>query len=318
MIAAAMPRTMTLVAMTACLAIHAEERMKIVVTSFPLYDWTRQVIGETPNRFDIEFLQKNGTDLHSYQPTSIDLVKVAQCDLFVCIGGESDEWSKRALVQKDNPRRRTLNLLKVLGSAAKMEEDHCNEHHHSDKHHHNDEHNNPDEHIWLSLRHAVKLSAAIAKELSSLDPANATNYINNANAYNTKLTALDRAYADAIAKSAHKTLLVADRFPFRYLADDYGLAYFAAFPGCSAESEASFKTIAFLAQKADALELPAILTLESSNGKIAKTVRNATKRRDQQILKLDSLQSVDEAHAKTVTYLDVMTRNLATLKAALN
>ena len=194
MIAAAMLGTMTLVAMTACLAIHAEERMKIVVTSFPLYDWTRQVIGETPNRFDLEFLQKNGTDLHSYQPTSIDLVKVAQCDLFVCIGGESDEWSKRALVQKDNPRRRTLNLLKVLGSAAKKEDDHDN------AHHHDEEHDSPDEHIWLSLRHAAKLSAAIAKELSALD----------------------------------------------------------------------------------------------------------------------SLQSVDEAHAKTVTYLDVMTRNLATLKAALN
>ena len=311
-------RTITVAAMMASLAIHAEERMKIVVTSFPLYDWTRQVIGETPNRFDLEFLQKNGTDLHSYQPTSIDLVKVARCDLFICIGGESDEWSKRALMQKDTPRRRTLNLLKVLGTAAKMEEDHCNEHHHSDKHHHNDEHNNPDEHIWLSLRHAAKLSTAIAKELAVLDPVNATNYLKNAKAYNAKLTALDRAYADAIAKSAHKTLLFADRFPFRYLADDYGLAYFAAFPGCSAESEASFKTIAFLAQKADALELPAILTLESSNGKIAKTVRAATKRRNQQILKLDSLQSVDEAHAKTVTYLDAMTRNLATLKIALN
>ena len=84
-------RTTTVAAMMACFAIHAGERMKIVVTSFPLYDWTRQVIGETPNRFDLEFLQKNGTDLHSYQPTSIDLVKVAQCDLFVCIGGESDE-----------------------------------------------------------------------------------------------------------------------------------------------------------------------------------------------------------------------------------
>jgi zinc transport system substrate-binding protein len=311
-------RTITVAAMMASFAIHAEERMKIVVTSFPLYDWTRQVAGETSNRFDLEFLQKNGTDLHSYQPTSIDLVKVARCDLFICIGGESDEWSKRALMQKDNPRRRTLNLLKVLGAAVKMEEDHGNEHHHGDKHHHDDEHNNPDEHIWLSLRHAAKLSSAIAKELSSLDPENATNYLNNVNAYNAKLTALDRAYADTIAQSVHKTLLVADRFPFRYLADDYGLAYFAAFPGCSAESEASFKTIAFLAQKADALELPAILTLESSNGKIAKTVRNATKQRAQKILTLDSLQSVDEAHAKTVTYLDVMTRNLATLKSALN
>ncbi len=312
MFATTLLKPMALVAMTASLAIHAEESMKIVVTSFPLYDWTRQVIGETPNRFDLEFLQKSGTDLHSYQPTSIDLMKIARCDLFVCIGGESDEWSKRALLQKDNPRRRTLILLKVLGAAAKTEEDH------DDTHHHGKEHHNPDEHIWLSLRHAAKLSAAIAKELAALDLANATSYLENAKAYGAKLTALDRAYSDAVAKSAHKTLLVADRFPFRYLADDYGLAYFAAFPGCSAESEASFKTIAFLAQKADALKLPAILTLESSNGKIADTVRNATRRRNQKILALDSLQSVDATHAKTVTYLDVMTRNLATLKAALN
>ena len=236
--------------------------------------------------------------------------------------GEYDKISAARQGQKgipeDNPRRRSVNLLKVLGSAVKTEEYHENGHHHGEKHRHNDEHDNPDEHIWLSLRHAAKLSAAIAKELAALDPANTTNYLKNANAYNAKLTALDRAYAETIAKSAHKTLLVADRFPFRYLADDYGLAYFAAFPGCSAESEASFKTIAFLAQKADALELPAILTLESSNGKIAKTVRNATKRHNQKILTLDSLQSVDEAHAKTVTYLDVTTRNLATLKAALN
>ena len=305
MIATVLLRTMAIAAMAACLAVHAEDRMKIVATSFPIYDWTRQVIGETPRRFDLEFLQKNGTDLHSYQPTSIDLVKVARCDLFVCIGGESDEWAKRALVQKDNPRRRTLNLLKALGPAVKTEDDH-------------DEDHCPDEHIWLSLRNAAKLSDAIAEELAALDPTNAASYRRNATCYRAKLEQLDRAYADTVAKSAHKTLLVADRFPFRYLADDYGLAYFAAFPGCSAESEASFKTIAFLARKADALELPAILALESSNGKLAETVRNATKRHDQRILTLDSLQSVDAAHAKTATYLDIMTRNLATLKSALN
>lgn len=311
-------------------------RVKIVATTFPIYDWTREVLGERLAETDLVLLQQSGVDLHSYSPSAADLRKIASCDLFVFVGGESDEWTERALAQKGNPRRRVLNLVKALGSAAKeekvvegMEHEH---HHHDDDHDHDedadhdegedhdedhDEHE-IDEHVWLSLRNAGVLVKAIAAELSAVDPANAATYRANANAYGAKLAALDRDYVAAVTGAKRKTILVADRFPFRYLADDYGLEYFAAFAGCSAESEASFKTVAFLAKKADALQLPVILTLEGAQHKIAETVRRTTKAGDQRILTLDSLQSTGGEAAKTTHYLDAMRRNLETLKAALN
>ena len=337
----------TFVMAAGCLAMAATaaegRQLKIVATSFPHYDWTREVLGERLAETDLVLLQQSGVDLHSYSPSAADLRQIAACDLFVFVGGESDEWTERALAQKGNPRRRILNLVKTLGSAAKeekivegMEHEHHEEsekckvesvkcddedhHDHAKKHDHDhdeDEHE-IDEHVWLSLRHAATLVKAIAEELAALDPANAGTYRANAAAYCKRLGALDHAYAEAVANGKRKTILVADRFPFRYLADDYGLTYFAAFSGCSAESEASFKTVAFLAKKVDELQLPVILVIEGTKHKIAETVKRTTKAKDQRILTLDSLQSTGGETAKTTRYLDVMTRNLEALKAALN
>ena len=307
--------------------VAGKPRVKVVATTFPIYDWTREVLGEKLAETDLVLLQQSGVDLHSYSPSAADLRMIAACDLFVFVGGESDEWTERALAQKGKPRRRVLNLVNTLGSAAKEEKvvegmehehhhDHAKEHDHGEEHDH-DEHE-IDEHVWLSLRHAATLVKAIAAELSAIDPANAATYRANAGAYCGRLAALDRDYAAAVKSAKRKTILVADRFPFRYLADDYGLTYYAAFSGCSAESEASFKTVAFLAKKVDELGLPAILVIEGVKHKIAETVRRTTKSKDQRILTLDSLQSTGGEAAKTTRYLDVMTRNLETLKAALN
>lgn len=301
-------------------------RARIVATTFPVYDWTREVLGERLAETDLVLLQQSGIDLHSYSPSAADLRKIASCDLFVFVGGESDEWTERALAQKGNPRRRVLSLVKALGSAAKEEkvvEGMEHEHHHHDDDHdedqdHDEDEREIDEHVWLSLRNAAVLVKVIAAEIAAVDPANAATYRANADAYGAKLAALDRAYGEAVATAKRRTILVADRFPFRYLADDYGLEYFAAFAGCSAESEASFKTVAFLAKKADALQLPVILTLEGAQHKIAETVRRTTKSGAQRILTLDSLQSTGGEAAKTTHYLDAMRRNLDTLKAALN
>ncbi len=338
----------SLFALPGCGAKAEKPRVKIVATTFPIYDWTLEVLGERLAETDLVLLQQSGVDLHSYSPSAADLRQVATCDLFVFVGGESDEWTERALAQKGNPRRRVLNLVKTLGSAAKEEkivEGMEHEHHHhdadghddhdkeahghdkkhdhdEDKDHDHDEHDHDeheiDEHVWLSLRNAATLVKSIAAELAALDPENAKTYRANADAYCAKLAALDGEYAKAVSGAKRKTILVADRFPFRYLADDYGLEYFAAFAGCSAESEASFKTIAFLAKKVDALALPVIVTMEGANHKIAETVRRTTQAKDQRILTLDSLQSTGGEAAKTTRYLDVMTRNLETLKAALN
>ena len=318
-------------------------RLKIVATTFPVYDWTREVLGDRLAETDLVLLQQSGVDLHSYSPSAADLRQIAACDLFVFVGGESDEWTERALAQKGNPRRRILNLVKTLGSAAKeekivegMEHEHHEEsekckvesvkcddeghHDHAKKHDHDhdeDEHE-IDEHVWLSLRHAATLVKAIADELAALDPANAGTYRANADAYCAKLAALDREYAATVSSAKRKSILIADRFPFRYLADDYGLTYFAAFSGCSAESEASFKTVAFLAKKVDELQLPVILVIEGTKHKIAETVKRTTKAQDQRILTLDSLQSTGGEAAKTTRYIDMMKRNLEALKTALN
>ncbi len=348
-VAAAVAATcISLFALPGCGAKAEKPRVKIVATTFPIYDWTREVLGDRLAKTDLVLLQQSGVDLHSYSPSAADLRQVAKCDLFVFVGGESDEWTERALAQKGNPRRRVLNLVKALGSAAKEEkivEGMEHEHHHNDadghddhdkeahghdkkhdhdedKDHDHDEHDHDeheiDEHVWLSLRHAATFVKTIAAELAALDTADAATYRANADAYCAKLAALDRKYAAAVSSAKRKTILVADRFPFRYLADDYGLEYFAAFSGCSAESEASFKTIAFLAKKVDALSLPVIVTMEGANHKIAETVRRTTKAKDQRILTLDSLQSTGGEAAKTAHYLDAMRRNLETLKAALN
>lgn len=326
----------------AATGLQAKEspRFKIVATTFPIYDWTREVLGERLAETDLVLLQQSGVDLHSYSPSAADLRKIDACDLFIFVGGESDEWTEGALAHKGNPRRRVLNLVKALGPAAKEEkivEGMENEHHHNDadhdgadhdkdkdhakKHDHDDDDHDEhetDEHVWLSLRHAATLVKAIAAELSAIDPAHAATYRANADAYCGRLAALDKDYAAAVKGAKRKTVLVADRFPFRYLADDYGLEYFAAFAGCSAESEASFKTVAFLARKVDELGLPVILTLEGANHKIAETVKRTTKAKDQNILTLDSLQSTGGEAARTTHYLDVMARNLGTLKTALN
>ena len=310
-------------------------RMKIIATTFPVYDWTREVLGERLEGSGLVLLQQGGVDLHSYSPSAADLRQIAECDLFVFVGGASDAWAERALARQANPRRRVLNLVQALGPAAKEEtavEGMEHGHGHggtcergtanrgdapADGQARHGGGREVDEHVWLSLRHAATLVRAIAAGFSDLDPDHAETYRANAGTYCAKLAALDREYAQAVSGAKRKTLLVADRFPFRYLADDYGLAYFAAFPGCSAESEASFKTIAFLAKKADELQLPVILVLEGSQHKLAETVRRTTKGKGQRILPLDSLQSVGGESIKTERYLDAMKRNLESLKAAL-
>ena len=310
----------------------APKPLRIVATIFPAYDWTRAVLGDAAENVALTLLLDDGVDLHSYQPTADDLRTIAAADLFIHVGGESDGWVAPALASVPNANRRVLHLLDALGSAAKAEETvegMEREHHHDDadedhdvdpddgEEHHDDEDEDLDEHVWLSLRNAAKLSGAIAEEIAALDPARAAACRANAAAYAEALAALDADYAAAVAAAPRKTLVVADRFPLRYLADDYGLAYFAAFSGCSAEAEASFKTVLFLAKKADELGARALLTLEGNNRRIAETVRGATQTRDQAIVVFDSLQSTTAAQAAGKTYLGAMRSNLAALAAAL-
>ncbi len=467
------------------------DKIKVVTTIFPEYDWVREIAGENSN-VDITMLLDNGVDLHSYQPTAEDIMKISSCDMFIYVGGESDEWVEDALKESVNKNMKVINLLDVLKDTVKTEEampgmqseeGHNHGYSHFDdsdvqdrsltdwsgewqsvypyiengdldevmerkaesgdktaeeykkyyetgyktdvekmsingeegtmeftkngvtskakyeykgykiydyssenrgvryffesvdnasdapkyvqfsdhgispskaEHYHiyagNDsfdalseemdnwptyypagmtsneikedmlehEEKEYDEHVWLSLRNAEKLCDAIADSLCDIDSENKNVYSTNAAVYKNKLKELDDQYQNVVKNSTNKTLLFGDRFPFRYMVDDYGLKYYAAFAGCSAESEASFETISFLAKKVDELGLKNVMTIEKSDKKIANTIISNTKNKNQKIFELNSLQSITSKDVKNgVTYLSVMKSNLNVLKEAL-
>ncbi len=300
------------------------EKIKIVTTVFSEYDWTMNVLGDQKDNAEVTLLLDSGADLHSYQPTVADIAKVATCDLLIYVGGESDEWVDDALKNATNQNMIVVNLLEALGDKAKEEEIvegmEGEEHDHDEGEEHDGEEEEPeyDEHVWLSLKNAVIFINKIASALGKIDKENASAYENNAKNYIGKLSALDNQYEQAVVAAATKTVLFGDRFPFRYLVDDYGISYYAAFVGCSAETEASFETIVFLAGKVDELGLTVILKIESSDGSIAQTIKENTTAKNQKILTIDSLQSATKnEYAAGRTYLRVMQDNLAVLTEAL-
>ncbi len=317
------------------------DKLKVVTTIFPQYDWTREIMGDKASSAQLTLLVGNGVDLHSYQPSIQDIAKISTADIFIYVGGESDGWVKDALKNAANKNMKVINLMEVLGDKVKAEEikegmqaeeeedhdehDHDAEDHdheaegHNHHHHDDDEEVEYDEHVWLSLRNAKILSAEIAEALSEKDPANAASYKANFASYSAKLDALDKDYTSVVASASKKTILFGDRFPFRYLTDDYGLDYYAAFVGCSAETEASFETVVFLSKKVDELGLNSVLKIESGDGKIARTIVQNTKKKTAKVLTLDSIQSttLKQAAAGT-TYLKIMEENLKVIKEALN
>lgn len=488
---------------TAAMEAETGKKLKVVSTIFPEYDWVREILGEDAKNAELTLLLNNGVDLHSYQPTVDDIMKIASCDLFLYVGGESDGWVEDALAESSNPNRKVINLLSVLGDSIKEEEvkegmqadedehEHGHEHDHSKevstfedsevkdralsdwagewqsgypllqsgaldeafehkaesgkmtaaeykdyyakgyeseysriridgKHiaftdnagktvesdynyvgyyiqnwstgtkaamyrfeaadkasgaplyveindhmiepaeaehfhirmsnesfdaiedpenrwptffpaalspeevcdeligHDHAEEKEYDEHVWLSLKNAKVLVNAIAEDLAELDGAHRDSYMANAAAYTEKLSALDQEYQSAVDAAPNKTVLFGDRFPFRYMVDDYGLDYYAAFVGCSAETEASFETVVFLAKKMDELGLHSVLKIESSDGKIADTIVQNTKEKNQSVLTLDSMQSTTAKDVENgATYLSIMEKNLDVLKEAL-
>ena len=300
--------------------------LSIVATIFPGYDWVREIMGDEAENADITMLMDNGTDLHSYQPTADDISKISKCDLFIYAGGESDEWVKDALKQAENKDMKVINMMEMLGDSVKteevvegMESEHDHDHDEDGDHHDSDQEVEYDEHTWLSLKNAEMICEAIENDLSSLDPENKDIYKKNSEEYISKLSELDSKYQKTVDDAARKTVLFGDRFPFRYLTDDYGLDYYAAFVGCSAETEASFKTVKFLPEKVDELDLPCVMTIEGSDHKIAETIIRNTADKDQKVLTMDSMQAVTASDLKDgKTYLSVMEKNLEALKEALN
>ena len=356
---------------TACSTNNApaadNKNLQIVTTIFPEYDWVMNILGDNPSNAEVTMLLDNGADLHSYQPTASDILKISTCDVFVYVGGESDEWVDDVLKEATNKDMVVINLMDELGNAVKEEEiiegmeghdhehddeedrehdedhdheedhdhdEHDEDHDHEDHDHEDEDHDDEDhdhehhheegeveydEHVWLSLKNASVLVGAISEAIAKADSANAATYRANASAYIDKLNALDKEYSDMVNAAARNVLVFGDRFPFRYLIDDYSLVYYAAFVGCSAESEASFETIMFLAGKVDENSLTSVITIEGKEHKIAETIISNTATKDQKILTLDSMQTTTMADVKNgTTYISVMESNYEVLKEALN
>lgn len=298
-----------------------DNRLQIVCTTFPQYDWTINLIQGNEENVSVTLLMDKGGDLHNFQPSVLDITRVSDCDLFIYVGGESDGWVDDALKEAVNPDMRVINMMEVV-SERLVEEEHVEGNdgdgaHGHDAHGH-DEHEY-DEHVWLSIRNAKLIVEHIAAELTGMDSDHAELYRRNSDRYVAELNALDTQYTETVRKSSGNTLLFADRFPFRYFVEDYGLDYYAAFDGCSAETEAGFGTVAFLISKLDALGLGTVIVLDGSDDRLAQVIIENTKTGHQQILVLNSMQSVSQRDIRAgLNYLNVMEANLKVLRRALS
>ena len=303
---------LTLLLVSGC-DFSSDGKLHIVCTIFPQYDWVRELTKGAQN-VEVTLLEDSGADLHNFQPSAADKVSILNADFFVYTGGESDDWA-RTLLENAEKDVRSLDLIEALGERALTEEEGIEESGGHD-HEHEDE---TDEHIWLSVQNAQVLVSAIQEELCAVDEGNAALYQSNAASYLAELSALDELFEETVSSAKRSVLVFADRYPFRYLAHDYGLTCYAAFSGCSAESEASFATILALVKHVEENALPYVMVLENSTQGIAKQVIDNTKSKDQGILVLNSLQSVTREDIESgATYLGLMKEDLAVLKTALN
>lgn len=304
-------------------------KINIVCTTYPQYNWIQNIIGEESEEFNLTLLVDGGADLHSYQPSAKDMAKISSADMFVYVGGSSDAWVFDAVRETVNKNMKKVNMMELLGDRAKEEEvvegmqddEHGHSHTASEDSHGEHEETDEieyDEHIWLSVKNAEILVQKLTDVIKELDTDNAEEYQGNVDAYIKQLSDLDKEYESVISAARLKTVVFGDRFPFRYLVDDYNLDYYAAFAGCSAETEASFKTVTFLAGKVDETGTKAILTIDGSDEKLAMTIKDNTKDKNQEILQMDSMQSVKISESEDYNYINVMLKNLTVLKQALS
>lgn len=294
---------------------RGEKNAKIVASTFVVYDICREVMG---GEDDLMLLMDNGVDMHSYTPTASDIASVSRAELLVCIGGESDnKWVGNVVSSANNVNLKVLSLFDVEGLTL-LEESGDNiidsEHHSEEEHLDEAEY---DEHIWLSIRNMKVMVDAVREKLSLVYPEMQELFRINAENYISRLDTLDQEFERDIM-GRDKTIIVADRFPFRYLMNDYGLNYYAVFSGCSAESEASAGIIAELVEKVNACDVDYLVVLESSDRKVATScMANKDCKDGLEILVINSCQSVNFASIDKTSYLEIMAENLTNLKKVL-
>ena len=318
-----------------------QKKYSVVSTSFPGYDFARAVTKNT--NISTKMLVKPGAETHTYEPTPQDIIDIKNADMFVYVGGDSDTWVEKILKDVDTKKTHVVKLIDLVSTVEEEivegmedEDEYDHEHHHEhdhadhdhdhdhkykhDRDHESHEHKHDheeeeegleiDEHVWTSPKKAMEIVKKIAKVASEIDAAEETKINDNAEKYVAEIAQVDKDLHQAIDGKISE-IVVADRFPFRYFADEFGLKYAAAFSGCSEQTEASAKTISFLINKVKQDKIKKIYKIELSNGKIAETVSKDT---GAEVLELHSAHNVTaDDFSKGVTYVDLMKRNLLAL-----
>ena len=290
-------------------AVSGEAELRIVCTSFPCYDFARAVAGDAA---ELTLLIKPGAEVHSFEPTPLDVRTIAECDLFICIGGESDAWADDILSAFGDAAPPTLRLIDCVEAIEEEEVEGMTVHTEAV----DDEVIEYDEHIWTSPVNAIRMVEAVRDALVELRPEDAQVFHENAGEYAAEISRIDAELRALVESAARRELIFGDRFPFLYLAREYGLEYWAAFPSCTTESEPSAKTLAFLIEKVRDDGVPAVYQIELSSGRTARTVAEET---GAQVLTLQSAQNVSEADFSAgATYVSLMRENLEALRKGLN
>jgi zinc transport system substrate-binding protein len=287
-------------------------KINVITSIFPPYDFVREIAGDTGNpgsRVNLAMLLPPGAESHSFEPTPRDIIAIRNSDVFIYIGGDSDEWINRILESLDTSKIKILSLMECVNLVEEeivegMEEEEEEE-----------EGIAYDEHVWTSPANAALIIQAITETLCEADGQNAAYYRQNANAYTAKLNELDSAFQEVVDGAKRKTIIFGDRFPFRYFADAYGLSYYAAFPGCSTETECSAATIAFLIDKTKNEGIPVVFHIELSNERMADTISEATGAKKMLLHACHNISKAD--FEKGIGYLGLMKNNVESLREAL-
>ena len=305
------------------------KKYSIVSTSFPGYDFARAVVGNNTD-VSVKMLLKPGAESHSYEPTPQDITAIKNSNLFLYVGGDSDEWVKKVISEIDPKKTKVMKLVDLVKTKNEevvegmQDDDHDHDHDHDDKYdhdhkghdHEHEEEAEVDEHVWTSLKNAKEITEKILKAVASFDQGDEKKLSENAKKYTEKISEIDTKIATMVKEAKRKEIIVGDRFPLRYFVDEYGLKYYAAFPGCSEQTEANVKTVSFLVKKIKEDKIPVVLKIELSNGLIAETLSKET---GAKVMEIQSAHNISEKDFEArVTYVDLMERNFEVLKEALN
>jgi zinc transport system substrate-binding protein len=295
---------------------NQNDKINVTTTIFPAYDFVRQIAGD---RVNLTMLLSPGAESHSFEPSPRDIITIQNSDIFIYIGGDSDTWVRRILRSMNTENMKIYAMMDFVEVVAEelVEGMECaHDHHHEDCDDECDHDIEYDEHVWTSPRNAILIVRAITELLCEIDPANSAFYRENAAAYIGELEQLDSAFAEVVAGAKRRTIVFGDRFPFRYFVDTYGLTYFAAFSGCSTETEPSAATVAFLINTIRTEQIPVVFHIELSNERMANTISEETGAKK---LLLHSVHNVTRRDFDAgLGYLELMHRNVDNLREALH